>query len=214
MRSDDYFAGLFDGEGSIGVYANNAKSRGGWSAKFGLDGTYRPMIEAAYQHFGVGNLRSAKRQAIRTCPKGSFDDSMCRQSWRWGIYRKSDVAYVLERITPFLFEKREQALIVLSFCRGELDGEVAAKRCREAKIFHYPANIGDESLTKLGSPAESNPMARLTYKEAELIRERVALGEKQINISRELGCSKSVISRIVLGKTYASPPRINYEKAV
>jgi hypothetical protein len=52
MINDSYIAGLFDGEGSIGIYAvGNGKinyNKTFWSIKIGIVGTYKPMIKAIY----------------------------------------------------------------------------------------------------------------------------------------------------------------------
>lgn len=55
--------------------------------------------------------------------------------------------------------------------------------------------------------AENNPNARLTYQQAEEVRERVENGERQVDIAEELEVSKTMISRIVNHKTYTKPPR-------
>jgi len=218
MRGNEYFAGLFDGEGTVGVYVitNSKKSESGkknyWMAKMSIVGTYRPQIEAAYNHFKVGSLSTQKRQALQKLPKGkTIDPKLCRQGWRWSVQAKKDVAEVIEKILPYLMEKKEQAEIVLKFCKGELDGEMASRLCKEAKRFEYSADLGESPRKSTGSCSEHNPLAKLTYEQAQEIRQRVHNGEKQIKIARELGVSKTQISRIVNNITYVYPP-MSYNK--
>ena len=54
-----YFAGIFDGEGTVGVYAggNNSLTPSGnktyWSVKLVVCGVYKPTIDAIWNHFKV-----------------------------------------------------------------------------------------------------------------------------------------------------------------
>lgn len=212
-RSNEYFAGLFDGEGTVGIYAvsNGKKTESGnknyWSIKLSIVGSHRPQIEAAYWHFYVGQLSTQKRQALQKFPKGkSIDPKLCKQGWRWMVQRKSEVLEVLERIYPYLIEKKEQAKICIKFCKGELRGDVAADLCKKAKQFEFLADLGEPARKSTGSTAEWNPMAKLTFDQAQTIRQRVKNGERQINVAKELGLSKTVVSRIINNITYTRPP--------
>lgn len=81
VRGDEYWAGIFDGEGTIGVYA----ASGYWSARMAVVGSYRPMIEEAYKHFGVGSFKTQKRQALQKTPMGLVDSKLGKQCWRWSV---------------------------------------------------------------------------------------------------------------------------------
>jgi hypothetical protein len=218
-QGDEYFAGLFDGEGSVGIYAvSNGKKRresgqkNYWSPKLAIVGTYRPQIEAAYLHFGVGSISTQKRQALQKLPKGlTIDPKLCKQGWRWMAQRKSDILLVLERIFPYLIEKKEQAEIVMKFCKGELAGEEASKLCKGAKQFEFVSSSGESPRKSTGSPSEWNPAAKLTYEQAQDIRRRVAAGERQVGIAREFGVTRTQVNRIVNNITYTRPP-LSYNK--
>ncbi len=197
---DAYFAGLIDGEGTMGVYAvgNGKDSNIYWSAKMAVHGTYRPMIIALRDHFGVGQFSIGKRN-----PSHHLGG---KPQWLWHVGSKSKIIYVLEKVHPYLMEKRGQAEIMISYCRGELSGEVASALLREQKNTVFPHSLGEGERLSRGNPAESCPTARTTWAVAEEIRQRVANGEKQADLCREYGFKKTMISRIVLRKTYASEP--------
>jgi DNA invertase Pin-like site-specific DNA recombinase len=211
-RGDEYFAGLFDGEGTVGIYPIGPYERICWSCRLSIVGTFRPQIEAAYLHFGLGSLSTQKRQALQRLPKGlSIDPKLCKQSWRWLIQRKEEVLNVLERVYPYLMEKREQAEVVMKFCKGELDGETASKMCKEAKQFEFPAFTGESPRKSTGSPAEWNPASKLSYEKAQEIRRLVAEGMKQAEAAKSYKVSKHIISRIINNLTYTRPP-MSYSK--
>jgi hypothetical protein len=212
MDRDAYFAGLFDGEGSVGIYAVGDPGRDNWAVRLAIVGTHRPMIEAAWHHFGVGQFSIQKRQSLTLPKAGEVDPRLGRQGWRWTVTRRFEVDMVLKRIRPLLLEKAGSADAVLAFVAGVMTGAEAAEACRAAKRFSYPADLGEPPRRSTGSKSEQNPMARLSFAAAEDVRKRVASGERQIDVARALGVSKTMISRIVLGKTYKDAPRF-YQNA-
>lgn len=209
MELDAYYAGLFDGEGTVGVYtASNGSDKVYWACKLALAGTFRPTIEHLKEYFGVGNFYFQKNTKRSRAVNGyTYDLDRCKPSWKWSVSRRDEVALVLRRLLPYLQEKREQAEIALAFIEGNIPGEEASERCKQAKQFTFPTELGEPLKHSKGSRAELNPMARLTYKQAEAIRQRVANGERQIDIAREMQVSRSMVNRIILGKTYTQQPR-------
>lgn len=197
---DAYFAGLIDGEGTMGVYAvgNGKDGNTYWSPKFALHGTHRPMLVAAFEHFGVGRFGEGKRN-----PGHHLGG---KPQWVWSVSSKGKIASVLECVVPFLIEKREQALTMLDYCNGEIDGEHASLLLREQKRVEFPHSLGGSAYLKRGTPSEACPTSRTTWAVAEEIRRRVADGEKQADLCREYGFSRTLVSRIVLRKTYINEP--------
>ena len=211
-----YIAGLFDGEGSVGIYASSngrntvSGSSTYWACRLSIVGTYRPMIEAIYNYYCFGSFKTQKRQAIGNSPRGKFDHKLAKQGWRWSVTKREEIALVLRTIRPFLIEKAEQADIVLKYIDGELDGEVAAKLCREAKDIEF-TSILSESVPQVGGlSAQNNPAAKLTYDKAQEIRQRIVNGEKRKALVEEYGISQTMVDRIATGKTYVKEPRLTY----
>lgn len=197
---DAYFAGLFDGEGTMGIYATgNGKDDGVyWSPKLAIHGTYRPMIIAIHEHFGVGQFSAAKRN-----PGHHLGG---KPQWLWQVHSKAKIAFVLKRILPYLMEKKDQAITMLAYCGGELDGETASTLLRQQKRAEFPHSLGEGVRLKRGNPSEECSIARTTWVIAQEIRARVKNGEKQAALCREYGLSKTVVNRIVLNKTYINAP--------
>ena len=211
MINDSYIAGLFDGEGSVGVYAIHTNGRrknadGWWSVKMAITGTYRPMIEAVYNYFGLGHFSTQKRQSLQRTPRGDYGEGakLCRQSWRWGATSRKDCKYVLERILPYLIEKKEQAKIAIDFIDGKIEGREASRLCTEAKKFNFsnagfiePARRngamkgGNHVLSKLSD--EQVAEARRKYREGRMA---------QITLAREYGVSQTLMHRCLKELTY------------
>lgn len=200
----EYIAGLFDGEGTVGVY-RVGKSKNGkqyWSVKLSIVGTHRPMIEAVYNMVGLGLFTTQKRQAIQQTPKGPI---FGKQGWKWMLNARKDILFFLSKIEPFLIEKNEQANIAMRFCQGEIDGESASTLCKEAKRFVFPTEDFEEyAPRKLGGLAgTNNPSSKLNeYK----VREIKILLKDQTNTQTEIAdmysVSKSVVHQIAHGKSW------------
>lgn len=195
-----YAAGVFDGEGSVGVY--RASKPGYHSVKLAVVGTHRPMIEGIANHFGVGLFTTQKRQAIQQAPSGPVYG---KQGWRWSVTSRADVSSVGEQLLPYLIEKHEQMEIVLAYCRGEISGEEAERRCKAAKRFSFPMD-GFEAYAprrNTGSfSGENNPAARISADVAREIKMRLATGEGGSSIALDLNVSKHLVSKIKRGKTW------------
>lgn len=197
---DAYFAGLIDGEGTMGVYATGNGKDGNtyWSAKFAVHGAYRPMILSAHEHFGVGQFSTAKRN-----PGHHLGG---KPQWLWQVCSKGKIAHVLERVIPYLMEKREQAATMIAYCKGEISGDAAQGILREQKRIEFPHSIGEGVRLPRGTPSETCQISRTTWAIAEEIRRRVENGERQADLYREYGLTKTIVNRIVLRKTYVTEP--------
>lgn len=215
IKGNEYYAGLFDGEGSIGVYAcgNGRKNLDTyWSPKIAVCGCYKSMIENLYKFYRVGNFSTQKRQAISSCPSGKFDSKLGKQGWKWYVSKRCDIKFVLTQILPFLEEKKEQALIMISFLNDEILGEKANQKLTELKQINFPADGFETNKITIGNSSESNSKAKLNFITAQLVRARFQNGETQISLAKELDATPTIINRIVLGLTYKNPPSIHYTK--
>lgn len=99
-----YFAGLFDGEGSIDVANNRIRV-----PRLKITMTDGPTLDWLYETFG-GNV-------IIENPSGSAK----LKAWKWYAIRQVDVRAILEGALPYLKLKRrraEAALAVLDYLRA------------------------------------------------------------------------------------------------
>lgn len=214
MINDSYIAGLFDGEGSVGIYVvgnNNKNNKTFWSIKIAIVGTYKPMIEAIYQYLDIGKFTTQKRQSTISVKdkKYNMNDINCKQGWIWFITSKEEALIFLNRITPLLYEKKEQCEIVLKWLNNEIDAESASLICKKLKKFNFPNDLVNEERRVYNFKGENNPCSRLTNEKAQEIREFVASGNKQSDAVKKFGVSKSIINRLILGKTYNSVNEYN-----
>lgn len=193
----------------MGIY----RAGTGFGVKMSLVGTHRPMIQAVYEHFGIGHFSTQKRQAVQHTPRGPV---LGKQGWRWQVSSRQDVLTILTAIRPHLIEKADQADIVMAYCRGEMSGEDAEAQCKAAKRFEFGADGFDAYAPRRNdgnNAGESNPAATITEAQAEVIRSRLASGDRGSDIARDLGVSKSLVSRVRRGRTWndgSFPVRTGY----
>jgi hypothetical protein len=91
MSSDQYFAGLIDGEGCIGMQSEGRGRRRRLEVKVNM--TCRETVVALHARFG-GQIRPRKLV------------SGCRQQWEWRCTDRLALA-VLKRIASYSITKRE-----------------------------------------------------------------------------------------------------------
>jgi hypothetical protein len=88
-------AGLFDGEGSIGIYNSRVMLRVNMGDKEALE-WFRRVVK-------VGTLR--------WCPSRPPTSA----SYVWTVSSKNDARFVLERFLPMMVVKRKQAMLALRY---------------------------------------------------------------------------------------------------
>lgn len=122
-----YLAGLFDGEGCVGIYRAGRKA-GRMAVRVEMGVTYLPVLTAIQEFLGYGQI--TPRGGRGGCDK---------QLWRYGISDRRRVLEFLKTVEPYLHEKREQVQLVLDHLERGLPDSVAAARCREMKRFEFRA---------------------------------------------------------------------------
>jgi len=201
-----YVAGLFDGEGSVGVYKvkNGRNTESGekyyYAGRMAILGLYRPVFLKLHKFFGYGTLTTQKRQALARTPGKTYDPRLCRQGWKWFITNKKDLRNFLIQIYPYLHEKKQQVKIVLDFIDGDIDGPTAEKLCKEAKRFEFH---GEEIHHRSSMKGSDNPFAKLNEADVVRIKRRLAKGDKQSVLSREYNINKTTMSRIARGLSWS-----------
>jgi hypothetical protein len=209
---DAYIAGLFDGEGSVGIYrvSNGMQTASGkkvyWAVRLSIVGAHRPMIEAVWRATGIGLFTTQKRQNIQRTPRMDYavrpqrtpEVRLCKQGWKWQITDRGGIRSILERIRPHLFEKACQSDIVLSYLRDEISGKEASLRCKEAKRFTFPVgDFPEYAPRRLGSHCGlRNPAATITPRMANAIKEALASGLTQKVVAKRFDIGQSSVSRI------------------
>jgi len=206
---DAYIAGLFDGEGSVGIYrVRLVGHKAYWAVQVSVSGTHRPMIEAVHAAIPGSRLQGDFRTADQRTPTKVYSVGHRRPIFRMQLCRQVEARMFLCRIRPYLIEKAEQVDIALAWLDGRLPGAVAERRCRKAKQFKFRNLKSAPSMTcgpKVG--------AKLTLTEAVDIRKRVTAGERQIDLAREYEVSSGIVHHIVVGNTYHETPRRKRRKS-
>src|SRR5690348_10748961 len=99
----EYIAGFFDGEGCVrAVLAKNRENAAGLHVF--ITNTYLPILKHFEQRFGgTVSLRNVENPKHKT-------------TYQWRISNRKGIKNFLEQISPFLIEKKEQALLALEYC--------------------------------------------------------------------------------------------------
>lgn len=130
LPSLDWFAGFFDGEGSIGLYWNkgskDSRYRSGhktgcWIRSVTILHTHRPTLLLWKQRFGG-------RVAINRIGKGTH-----KTTWVWTVGSVLYILWVLDSLIPKLREKKPQAEVMRSCLRGTVTHEKAARMLKRLK---------------------------------------------------------------------------------
>lgn len=96
-----YLAGLFDGEGCIGLY----KDKRNYVVHISITNTDIRLITWLQQHLCMGNIQT----------RSVVDKPEYHQAWEWRTRSRKDALAFLLIIRPFLVSKAEQADLLLSY---------------------------------------------------------------------------------------------------
>ncbi len=124
-----YFAGLFDGEGSVGIQKSEHKTPAGnttvgYSLRVHFSLTYKPVLIRMQKLFG-GNIHTTnmeKRKNNKSVKKLAATNYYSSEKWKqlYIYYLNSrDALYFLKVIEPFCDEKRPQVLLAIQYEQGK-----------------------------------------------------------------------------------------------
>ena len=102
-----YLAGIFDGEGSIGVsrYRNKENACGyKFEPYVNITNTSKAMLDWVCEKTGLDKVYDRKESSIKAK----------RRCWRWSA-RRLEVAPLLRQVIPYMVVKKDQALNVIAF---------------------------------------------------------------------------------------------------
>ncbi len=133
-----YFAGIIDGEGSIGIYSHN-KATGYYYPKLAVVMNNKELIDSLHEFFEMGTV--VRDQGGRNYPM-----------WRWRVTGGKQLAKVLTGVLPFLIDKHAQAKLILDFqilvgSRGHTKPLTEEER---AIRYAYYWKLREEKLYKWG----------------------------------------------------------------
>jgi hypothetical protein len=114
-----YFAGLLDGEGTIGIYCKNdmdvnfpGNGRGlsSYKAMISICQKRGPMIDWLYGNFG-GTIYKKSQVTVAPNTYKKYEHEM----YEWKLTSYEQIVYILKRALPFLTEKKNQAELMIEF---------------------------------------------------------------------------------------------------
>jgi hypothetical protein len=110
----EYIAGLFDGEGTIGMYWRKSRGRHCWEYHCRVTGCFKPTLQRLRNQ--LGGCITVSTHATRKA----------KLVWDWGLYGKEAIIEFLQTLRPFLIEKAAQADLMLLACKGADKQELPA----------------------------------------------------------------------------------------
>lgn len=213
--STEYIAGLFDGEGNINISdaTNGISNKKYKSIKVAIIGSHRPMIESIFYTMNIGSFSTQKRQALYRTPRYNYTTNilnvnenvrLCKQCWRWMLTSKRECKDFLQKIYPYLIEKKEQVRVCLEFLDGKMDGDTALKLCKEYKKFNFPSdNFKTIRLSDGLLRGRDNPACKLSNE--QVIKIYIKFHKENISahqLAKDFDVSANTTERIVNGKIW------------
>jgi hypothetical protein len=205
MVTDAYAAGVFDGEGTIGIYpvVPGGTRKSYWMVRLAIVGTHRPMIESLYRHFRVGLFTARRQKHNRIRNPRTLKYQRGKQGWIWAVSRREEIEDILKRFRPFLHEKARQADVVMAFIEGKLSAPTAARRCKKEKKFEFSASAFKFPERRHGGVfGANNHRTKLTPALVHKVRRALTRGASQTEIGSSCGISQVTVSRIARRKTW------------
>lgn len=117
-----YLAGVVEGEGCIGVYAEARRAPRGCLDVVQAGERGHAWLQYLCKRYNVGKVYRHERAHGNS-----------RTSYRWQIRRQDELKEVLTAIQPYLLLKMTQAIVMLDWLNGDLDGHAAIQTLKRLK---------------------------------------------------------------------------------
>lgn len=138
-----YFAGLFDGEGSVILDKFRKETNTGYSLRVAFQITYKSVLVRMQKLFG-GNIHIPNMEKRKNYPSVKklttvYSPDNWKQLYHYQLNGK-DALYFLKVIEPFCDEKKPQASLAIRYEEGKRPNTGASKRSKHetdrCEFFH------------------------------------------------------------------------------
>lgn len=143
-----YFAGLFDGEGSLDFRIREEGGHKGAAMSMTVANTNKSVLEWCQQKFG-GDISIPKNSNKYIC-------------YRWQLQKRKEVLWVISSIYPFLKIKKKEADIFL-------EGAMALKKQLGSGKGNIKLKQPESYWSKLEGIAKKLKIARHEYKQTSCV---------------------------------------------
>lgn len=111
-----WIGGFFEGEGSIHWYPSKTKTKQGINGRIFIGQKIKDPLQQIYDFLKNEGFERAGLYLRKQAKKGANSLAEPCEIWVVAIQQRDEVVKFLEKVTPYLIQKREQALFVM----GEL----------------------------------------------------------------------------------------------
>ena len=137
-----YFAGLFDGEGSVGIKKTKCNNYIGYSLRVLIGITYKPVLLKMQKFFG-GNLYITHMEVLKNSTHSkklknytNANPDKWKQMYMYDLSSERAL-YFLKIIEPFCNEKKQQVSLGIRYEQGKRHDYIRSKRETERSEFFY-----------------------------------------------------------------------------
>lgn len=180
MRSDEYFAGFFDGEGYVGVSYQEA-----WNAymiRVSVVNNNKPVLLLFKEKYG-GTIR----------PPSDKKAYNMKGAWTWWIHGQPAIDF-LQNILPYVFVKRPQVELAIEFPIGKPGQRVTEEvRLKRKYMFEKLQSMKQDIWTE---PSLDDAVVHETLGDREDIRRAIEMYQSGMTldeVSRQLGVSPGTV---------------------
>ena len=103
----EWLSGLYEGEGSI----TRNKNVNGHSMHLSITSTDKDVVERAYTVSGVGHLQGPYKNKGSNLISSKKKGWTAKEQWRWAVYKKDDIYYVIKGMWNNLGERRRKQIM-------------------------------------------------------------------------------------------------------
>lgn len=194
-RTKAYMAGIMDGEGCFAVFKAIKPNYVNYRPFVGFTNSSKKLVKWAVKHFG-GVVHIQKENVNSTSGYTS------KQLYHWRLYGRKSVRFLLVSLTPYLFEKKQQASLLLEYINLEGKNDPQAREGIFQKL---------KAMKKIGCVTTETPdieektinayLAAIIDGEGHLTISKGVYKETRIAYNPRIGITSSYLPLMELVKT-------------
>lgn len=162
-----YLAGIIDGEGTIRIGYGKTGTK--YYAAIGVGMSSKPIVELLRNTFTPSGTIWIERVPSR------------KIMYRWGTSGNKVIPSILDKILPYLIEKREQAILLKQFCKPQVKAIAKCFECGKSPKWLCTGGLCNTCSMRLRRAGTLED-----FKKSHPIRSRHRISELELQRREEL----------------------------